>query len=67
MKDTHSNLKIQTKATQTKTQSEYKSTIRGSLKSLPCRLTTAINGLEDSSKTEFPNLPEDKTYPRAIV
>lgn len=66
MKDTHSNLKIQTKARQTKTQSEYKSNIRWSLRSLPQRLGSK-KGLEGTSKTEFPNLPEDKTHFRAFV
>lgn len=53
MKDTHSNLETQTKARQTKTQSEYKSNIRGSLRSLPWRLRIAINGL-DAPKAELP-------------
>lgn len=66
MKDTHSNLEIQTKARQTKTQSEYKSNIRGSLRSLPWRCRRAINGLEDPSKTGLPNLPQDKTTSSGI-
>ena len=50
MKDTHSNLEIQTKARQTKTQSEYKSNIRWSLRILAQRLGSN-KGLEGPSKT----------------
>lgn len=42
MKDTHANLEIQTKARQAKTKSEYKSSIRGRLRSLPWRYKMAL-------------------------